>query len=100
MLVQDPSSKYTQPPREVGGAADTPPPAPSPAALDTVGDAVSRRALLVCRIWLVVFALVGTQMSWVLRPFIGDPGRPFEWFREREGNFFQAVLRTIADLVS
>jgi hypothetical protein len=30
-------------------------------------------------------------MGWLLRPFIGNPGLPFEWFREKEGNFFKAV---------
>jgi hypothetical protein len=43
------------------------------------------------RIWLFVFMLVGAQMAYVLRPFIGTPNRPFEWFRHREGNFFQTV---------
>lgn len=42
-------------------------------------------------IWLVVFALVGAQMSWVLRPFIGSPDREFAWFRPRESSFFDAV---------
>jgi len=46
----------------------------------------------------VVFCLVGAQMSWVLRPFIGDPERPFEWFRPRESNFFESVRRTVGVL--
>jgi len=33
------------------------------------------------RIWLIVYAFVGIQAAWVLRPFIGDPGRPTEFFR-------------------
>ena len=37
-------------------------------------------------------------MSWVLRPFIGAPDRPFEWLRHRESNFFVAVKRTLVDL--
>jgi hypothetical protein len=37
-------------------------------------------------------------MSWVLRPFIGDPGQPFEWFCQRESNFFEALWHTIASL--
>jgi hypothetical protein len=45
-------------------------------------------------IWIVVFGLVGAQMGWVLRPFIGAPGKPFQWFRERHSNFFEAVLNT------
>ena len=47
-----------------------------------------------------VFALVGAQMGWVLRPFIGAPNAPVTFFREREGNFFQAVAEKIADLAS
>jgi hypothetical protein len=30
-------------------------------------------------------------MSWVLRPFIGDPSMPFTWLRERDSSFFIAV---------
>lgn len=52
----------------------------------------------VFRIWVLVFGLVGAQMAWVLRPFIGDPARPFSFFRERDSNFFQGVLDTLAHL--
>ena len=48
----------------------------------------------------VVFGLVGAQMGWVLRPFVGNPSLPFTWFRGRESNFFQAVLHTISSLFS
>ncbi|MGE3964959.1 MAG: hypothetical protein AB7I09_12730 [Planctomycetota bacterium] len=58
------------------------------------------RARTVFRIWVVVFALVGAQMSWVLRPFVGHPNLPFEWFRDRGGNFFQAVWRTVERLLA
>lgn len=67
-------------------------------ALDRVGR-TSRRAKRVFQIWVVAFALVGAQMSWVLRPFIGDPTMPFSWFREREGNFFLTVIRAIQNLL-
>ena len=50
--------------------------------------------------WMVIFALVGAQMSWVLRPFIGAPGKPFTWFRPRGSNFFESVLHTIIGLFS
>jgi hypothetical protein len=43
------------------------------------------------RVWVIIYALVGAQMGWLLRPFIGSPTMPFTWFRPREGNFFQAV---------
>ena len=52
----------------------------------------------VFRIWLVVFALVGAQMGWVLRPFIGHPGTPFSWFRPKESNFFEAVVSDVQQL--
>ena len=51
------------------------------------------------RVWVFVFAMVGAQMSWVLRPFIGSPELEFSWFRERSGNFFQAICRIIMQLL-
>ena len=45
----------------------------------------------VFRIWLIVFALVGSQMGWVLRPFIGAPNTAFTWFRPIHSNFFEAM---------
>jgi hypothetical protein len=52
----------------------------------------------VFRVWLVAFALVGAQMSWVLRPFIGSPTQEFAWFRPRESSFFEAVIRSLRSL--
>lgn len=55
---------------------------------------------LVFRIWIIVFGLVGAQMSWVLRPFIGDPTQPFAFFRGRESNFFEGVMHTLEHLLN
>ena len=52
------------------------------------------------RYWVVLFGLVGAQMGWVLRPFIGKPGLPFVWFRGRESNFFEAVWSAFLSLFS
>lgn len=52
----------------------------------------------VFHIWVLVFGLVGAQMGWILRPFVGDPNLPFQWFRSRESNFFQAVLAAFGNL--
>ena len=49
--------------------------------------------------WIVVFGLVGAQMGWVLRPFIGAPNTEFSWFRSRSSNFFEAVTNTIYNLM-
>jgi hypothetical protein len=48
--------------------------------------------LRIFRVWLFAYAVVGAQMSWLLRPFIGNPQAPFTWFRAREGSFFLAVI--------
>ena len=70
--------------------APVPPRKPRPAASP---------ATTLFRIWVVVFAVVGAQMSWVLRPFLGAPGLEFELFREREGNFFMAVVNAAGNLL-
>jgi hypothetical protein len=54
----------------------------------------------VFRVWVLVFGLVGCQMAWVLRPFIGRPDAPFAWFRHPYSNFFQAVGNAAYRLVS
>jgi hypothetical protein len=55
----------------------------------------------IIRIWSLIYIFVGTQLSWLLRPFMGDPGT-FVLFREVEGNFYIAMLRvftTLADKI-
>ncbi|CAG1009456.1 hypothetical protein PHYC_03705 [Phycisphaerales bacterium] len=50
-------------------------------------------------VWMLVYGLVGTQMGWLLRPFIGAPGAAFELFRDREGSAFQAIGTTLSRLL-
>ena len=38
-------------------------------------------------------------MGWILRPFIGDPRLPLTLFRDRQSNFFAAVLDALYALV-
>jgi hypothetical protein len=57
------------------------------------------RGLAVLRIWILIYAVVGAQMGWILRPFIGSPELPFTWFRERDSNFFAAFLRALRELL-
>jgi hypothetical protein len=62
---------------------------------------VSDHVKTVFRLWVVVFGLVGAQMGWVLRPFIGNPDMTFSWFRPRgQSNFFMAILQAISHLTS
>lgn len=69
-------------------------------ALDPAELSHSSDARSVFRIWAIVFALVGAQMSWVLRPFVGSPHLDFAWFRPREDNFFIAVFEMIRTVLS
>src|SRR5215218_649912 len=49
-------------------------PAPTPpGALDRVQSRPDQSVKNVFRIWVIVFGLVGAQMGWVLRPFVGHP---------------------------
>jgi hypothetical protein len=34
------------------------------------------------KVWLLVYAFVGIQIAWVLRPFVGDPSRPTQFLRD------------------
>lgn len=49
--------------------------------------------------WLLLYAFVGTQLGWTLRPFFGDPGMPFVLFRHLEGNFYGGVVELFLALV-
>jgi hypothetical protein len=59
---------------------------------------VPDQVTLVFRFWVIVFGLVGAQMGWVLRPFIGNPGLRFDFLRSRESNFFMAVFQALERL--
>ena len=75
-------------------------PAVVPGPLDSSGDHVlGNHVRTVFRTWVVVFGLVGAQMAWVLRPFVGNPTQPFTWFRPTESGFFEAVLHCLRSLL-
>ena len=61
--------------------------------------AISQNTRGVFAIWMIVFGLVGSQMAWLLRPFVGTPGVAFEWFGDRGSNFFQAVWAALEQLL-
>jgi hypothetical protein len=58
------------------------------------GTGASMRLFL---LWLAAYGFVGCQMAWLLRPFIGAPGLPFEFIRRRTGglSFYTAVLVSV-----
>lgn len=50
--------------------------------------------------WLLTYGFVGSQMAWILRPYIGNPGQDFSFFRSLESNFYLDVLQTIGTLLA
>ncbi|HQY88385.1 MAG TPA: hypothetical protein PK402_06985 [Tepidisphaeraceae bacterium] len=93
-----PSEEFSsdEPLSELASIAPTP---TAHGALDRLdGQVLGKHVKTVFRIWMIVFAFVGTQMGWLLRPFVGSPGKEFEWFRPKGGNFFSAVWALIRDL--
>ena len=53
----------------------------------------------VMRFWVVVYAFVGSQMAWTLRPFIGAPSMKFELFRQLGGNFYANIFASIGEIL-
>jgi hypothetical protein len=92
-------SKSVAPPAQDSlSAQGTITPPPLPASSFDERRAWEQKVHRVFRVWLILYALVGAQMAWVLRPFVGAPGQPFTWFRERQSNIFVEVIRTIGEL--
>jgi len=50
--------------------------------------------------WLAGNLFLGSQVCWILRPFIGAPGLEVEFLRKTafHGNFYEIVFRGIAEL--
>lgn len=63
---------------------------------DSVGQATRTQIL---QAWLILYAFVGSQLGWTLRPFFGAPGEPFQLFRDMQGNFYLNVIQSILDIL-
>ncbi|HEY8751005.1 MAG TPA: hypothetical protein VIM11_23675 [Tepidisphaeraceae bacterium] len=111
--VASSAAENAAPPPQVGesqplapGLATPPPirqatPPGVPGALDRITTTgIGPQVRMVFAIWVIVFGLVGSQMGWILRPFIGAPDAPVSFFRSREGSFFQAVFDKVEDLAN
>ncbi len=59
-----------------------------------------RRALTMMRIWALLFAFVGIQMAWNLRPFLSDRSEPFRVVGRYEGNFYAAVVYAVNKMMT
>lgn len=49
--------------------------------------------------WLVIYAFVGTQMAWALRPFFGVPDEPFVILRSDGGTFVSSMFTALGWLL-
>lgn len=56
--------------------------------------------LNIFRIWVVIFAFVGAQLAWNLRPFVGNKDMKFELVRTNtQGNFYSTLLSAIGHMM-
>jgi hypothetical protein len=51
-------------------------------------------------LWVLLYGFVGSQMAWVLSPFVGDPDQPFILFNQAGGNFYTNVLESLKHLLN
>jgi len=61
------------------------------------------RRTVACRVlfaWLAGNLFLGSQLSWILRPFIGSPSLPVEFFRATalHGNFYENVFHSLLQI--
>jgi hypothetical protein len=55
---------------------------------------------ILLRIWLIIYAFVGIQMGWLLRPFIGDPKLPTRFLREDTwGNAYVILVEKVFEVL-
>ena len=61
----------------------------------------NRRHRWLLRIWVFLYAFVGVQMGWVLRPFVGSPAAAPQFVREGAwSNAYVVVARLISEVVA
>ena len=49
---------------------------------------------------VIASMFVGTQLAWILRPFIGQLESDFVWFRGKSGGFVDTVFRAVGEYFS
>jgi hypothetical protein len=59
---------------------------------------IARRVLCA---WLAGNLFLGSQLSWILRPFIGAPSLPVQFIRPDsfQGNFYETIFNTVRHLI-
>ncbi len=55
--------------------------------------------LRLLKLWITIYGFVGIQMGWTLRPFIGSPNSPTQFFRDEAwGNAYLELYRIITSV--
>ncbi len=59
-------------------------------------------ALRVMGAWLTGNLFLGTQLTWILRPFIGSPSLPVEFWRANafHGNFYETIFKSFQEILT
>lgn len=52
--------------------------------------------------WLAANLFVGSQLSWIFRPFVGAPGLRVQFLRDHplSGNFYEAIYHSLSRLIA
>jgi hypothetical protein len=52
--------------------------------------------------WLAGNLFLGTQLTWILRPFIGSPNLPIQFLRANafHGNFYEAIFHSLKQILT
>ena len=60
---------------------------------------IAKRVLIV---WLAGNLFLGSQLSWIMRPFIGSPNLPVQFLRKTafQGNFYEAVFGSFRNVLN
>lgn len=59
-------------------------------------------ALRVLGAWIAGNLFLGTQLTWILRPFIGSPDLPVQFLRANafHGNFYESVFHSVRQILT
>jgi hypothetical protein len=67
------------------------------AALQDTENLAARMRLLT--LWVLLYAFVGSQLGWTIRPIFGEPGQPFILFSAERGTIYMDLARTLGELL-
>ncbi len=62
-------------------------------------DKEKKKIRIIVKLWIILFAFVGSQLGWTLRPFFGTPDLPFELIRELKGNFYLNIIEALMEIL-